>query len=201
MAIHVHLVRHGEVHNPDHLVYADLPGFGLSDLGRVQARETARYLGSSPIVAVWSSPLQRALETATPIAARAGVSITVDDRLTEWALLREWAGLGWDELGDIRPGEVEAYLEHPLESGIGSESLSELARRMSEAVRDINTRHRDGDVVIVSHQDPVQAGRLALTGRDLSTLHTNKPTHGSVTTLTPAASWREDSSWEPAQAV
>lgn len=199
MAVHVHLVRHGEVHNPDHLVYADLAGFGLSDLGRAQAREVARYLGSRPVVAVWSSPLQRALETAAPIAARAGVPTSVDERLVEWALLGEWAGLGWDRLAELRPGELEAYLDDPLGSAVGPESLTALARRMSDAVREINTRHREGDVVVVGHQDPVQAVRLALTGRDLSTLHTAKPSHGSVITLSPAPSWREEAYWEPAQ--
>lgn len=199
MALHIHLVRHGEVHNPEHVVYADLPGFGLSPLGLAQARETARYLGSAPIVAVWSSPLQRALETAAPIAARAGVSVSVDDRLTEWALLKEWAGLRWDDLAEERPGQLEAYLADPTESKLGSETLSALARRITNAVRDVNQRHTDGDVVIVSHQDPVQAGRLALTGRELSTLHRDKPTHGSVITLTPGDSWHEVSYWEPAQ--
>lgn len=199
MALHIHLVRHGEVHNPEHVVYADLPGFGLSDLGLAQARETARYLGSAPVVAVWSSPLQRALETAAPIAARAGVSVSVDDRLTEWALLREWAGIRWDDLAEVRPGQLEAYLADPSESKIGSETLNALARRITDAVRDVNTRHAGGDVVIVSHQDPVQAGRLALTGRDLATLHRDKPTHGSVITLTPGTSWHEVSYWEPAQ--
>ena len=72
MAARVHLVRHGEVHNPDHLVYASLPGFTLSERGEAQARAVARYLGRQPIVGVWSSPLERALRTAEPLAQRVG---------------------------------------------------------------------------------------------------------------------------------
>ena len=200
MALHIHLVRHGEVHNPDHLVYADLSGFGLSELGRRQAREAARYLGSAPVVAVWSSPLQRALETAAPIADRAGVPISVDERLTEWVMLRRWAGVRWDDLPAERPGELEAYLDAPASADLGEESLAGLGRRISEVVRELDLRHPQGDVVVVGHQDPTQAARLTLTGGDLSTLHTDKPGHGSIITLSARPTWREDSYWEPAQA-
>ena len=76
------LVRHGEVLNPDHVVYADLPGFGLSNRGRAQAEETAEHLATSGAAVVVSSPLLRAVQTAGPIADRLGVPIgTVRSRL------------------------------------------------------------------------------------------------------------------------
>ena len=90
----VHLIRHGEVYNPKHLVYADLPGFGLSESGRLQAKEAGRYLASSPVVAVWSSPLERAIETAHLIASRHRLRVRVDAELTEWHLSGRWAGVG-----------------------------------------------------------------------------------------------------------
>lgn len=197
MARHVHLVRHGEAHNPEEVVYDSLPGFPLSQTGGVQARSVSRYLGSQPIVAVWSSPLQRALETATPIAGRSGVPVLVDEELIEWSLLSRWAGTKWADLPSTYPGELEAYLDHPDRLDFADETLDMLANRMTRAIRRIEGRFDAGDVVVVGHQDPIQAARLALTGRSLSGLHSDKPTHASVITLAPGPSWRELSFWEP----
>ena len=197
MARHVHLVRHGEAHNPTEVVYDSLPGFPLSETGVVQARAVSRYLGSQPIVSVWSSPLQRALETAAPIAGRSGTPVLVDEELIEWSLLSRWAGTKWADLPSNYPGELEAYLDHPARLGFGDETLDMLAARMTRAIKRIEARSDAGDVVVVGHQDPIQAARLALTGRSLSGLHSDKPTHASVITLVPGASWRELSFWEP----
>lgn len=182
--------------NPDHVVYASLAGFGLSEAGEAEARVVARYLRSAPIVAVWSSPLERALATATPIAAAHDLPIRVEPELVEWKMADGWAGIGWDDLPTERPGELEAYLEHPLDMPFASESLEVLARRMRTALTAIAARH-DGDVVVVSHQDPVQAARLTLTGRDLVNQHVDKPRHGTVITLKPGTPWTELTEWTP----
>jgi broad specificity phosphatase PhoE len=199
MARHLHLVRHGEVDNPQHVVYATLPGFELSELGRVQAKEAARYLSSQPIVAVWSSPLERALSTAAVIAARAGLPVSVDEELIEWRIADDWAGIVWEELPTTRPGELEAYLEHPWDLPFARESLTELAARMRGVLQRLHERHVEGDVVVVSHQDPVQAARLAITGRSLEIQHEDKPQHCSVITLRPGSQWHELTSWTPDQ--
>jgi broad specificity phosphatase PhoE len=199
MASLVHLVRHGEVENPQGLVYASLQGFGLSEAGRSQAAAAARHLGSQPVVAVWSSPLERGLETAGIIARRFGVPVRADDRLAEWKLLDRWAGKPWATLDTSFPGELEAYLEHPHQLGFSSESLSSLANRIRGTVELLAEQHRDGDIVIVSHQDPVQAARLSFAGRDLSNLHTDKPGHCSIVTLRPSASWADLGMWTPDQ--
>jgi broad specificity phosphatase PhoE len=199
MAARIHLIRHGEVHNPDHVVYASLPGYGLTDLGRSQAREAARYLGSSPVVAVWSSPLERALDTAAIIAGRFGVPVRVEPELVEWRMADDWAGIVWEDLPERRPGELEAYLEHPWDLPFASESLDRLAHRMRTAITALHTRHSEGDVVVVSHQDPVQAARLSLTGRPLVSQNADKPDHCSVITLKPGKPWRELTVWSPDQ--
>lgn len=197
MARHVHLVRHGEAHNPTEVVYDSLPGFPLSETGAAQARRVSRYLGSQPIVAVWSSPLQRALETATPIAGRSGLPVIVHEELIEWSLLSRWAGTKWADLPSVHPGELEAYLEKPERLDFAEETLEMLAARMATAIKRIESGSDAGDVVVVGHQDPIQAARLTLTGRSLSNLHTDKPSHASVITLLPGTPWRELSTWEP----
>ncbi|HVR34165.1 MAG TPA: histidine phosphatase family protein [Acidimicrobiia bacterium] len=192
-------MRHGEVWNPGHVVYASLPGFELTEAGVAQARAVSRYLRSAPVVAVWSSPLERALATAEPVAAHHGIPIRVDPELVEWKMADDWAGIAWEDLPKERPGELEAYLEHPLDMPFASESLTALAARMRTVLASIASRH-DGDVVVVSHQDPVQAARLSITGRDLANQHVDKPAHGTVITLKPGTPWTELTVWHPEQA-
>jgi broad specificity phosphatase PhoE len=197
MAVLVHMVRHAEVDNPDHLVYADLPGFGLSPHGIEQARRVGRYLGPRPVVAIWSSPLERSLRTAEEIAARTGVPVKVDPRLTEWSLMGRWKGNSWQGLATSFPGELEAYLDHPHQLAFVEEPLDVLADRVAGVARRLDEKHPHGDVVVVSHQDPIQAGRLRLLGASLSELQTDKPRNGAVITLRPGGTWREETSWEP----
>lgn len=191
------LVRHGEVENPDHLVYADLPGFGLSGRGRRQAEETAARLADFDVAAVYSSPLQRAVETAVQVARPHGLAVITDRRLIEWRLADRWAGHPWERLSELFPGELEAYLAHPWDLPFSSESLDELAGRMAGAVERMVGRHPDRMAVVVSHQDPIQAARLALTGRSLHGLNDDKPGHAEAFVLTAASPWSETWRWAP----
>lgn len=79
----VHLVRHGEVENPAGVLYGRIPGFHLSEAGRMMAKVAADFLAGRDITVLRSSPLERALETAEPIAAELGLAVQVDDRLIE----------------------------------------------------------------------------------------------------------------------
>lgn len=195
----VHLVRHGEVHNPDHVVYADLPGFGLSDLGRRQAAETAAHLDVRPVTCVVSSPLQRAIETAGFIAARHGIGVVVDPELTEWRLSMLWVGIGWEDLETRRPGELAAYLEHPENLPFSPEPLADLGNRIAAATR-LHAAASSGDVVVVSHQDPIHAGMRTLTGIGLGDFAAGKPAHATVLTLDPAPTpWRMVARFDPEQ--
>lgn len=200
MAALVHLVRHAEVDNPDHLVYGTMSGFGLSPHGLDQARRVGRYLGPRPVVAIWSSPLERALRTAEEIAHRSGVPVRVDHDLTEWSLTDRWKGHRWNGIGEAFPGELEAYLDHPDRLDFAEETLDDLAERIAGVARRLDEEHPHGDVVVVSHQDAIQAGRLRLIGSQLAALHDDKPSHGAVVTLRPGTSWKEETIWEPGEA-
>jgi broad specificity phosphatase PhoE len=199
MAALVHMVRHAEVDNPDHLVYAALPGYGLSPHGVEQARRVGRYLGPRPVVAIWSSPLERSLRTAEEIASRTNVPVKVDADLAEWSLLARWKGTTWRDVPTTFPGELEAYLEHPHDLPFADETLEDVAFRIAEVAKRLDTDHPHGDVVVVSHQDPIQAGRLKLLGASVSDLHSEKIGHGAVVTLRPGSTWREETTWEPGE--
>ncbi len=200
MADEIALVRHGEVDNPDGVVYASLPGFGLSDAGRREAAATAAYLAQRPLTAVVASPLLRAQQTAAAIAFRGGLDVATDARLAEWGLNDRWAGRRWDEVAAAYPGEIEAYWEDPTDLTFSPEPLAALAERMAAAAHDAHHAHPEGLVALVSHQDPVQAARLRLTGRPAGRQHHDKPGHAAVILLRPAPAgpWTEVEHWSPA---
>lgn len=197
MAALVHIVRHAEVDNPDHLVCGSITGFGLSPHGLEQARRVGRYLGPRPVVAIWSSPLERSLRTAEEIAARSGVPVRVDPDLTAWTIKTRWQGHPWNTISERFPGELEAYLQHPTELDFADETLADVADRAAAVARRLDSEHPHGDVVIVSHEGPIQAGRLRLIGSQLDTFHTEKPEYGSVVTLRPGSTWLEETVWDP----
>ncbi|MDE0122526.1 MAG: histidine phosphatase family protein [bacterium] len=197
MAELVHLVRHGEVHNPRHLVYASLPGFRLSPRGVRQTRQAGCHLAGRPLGAVWSSPLERARQTAENLAVPHSLEVGVLPELVEWGLMDRWAGHRWEEIPELFPGEMEAYLQHPSDLAFAPETLPELADRIATAVRQAEATVSDGEVAVVGHQDPIQAGRLLLTGRSLTELFRDRPEHCSVITLRPGDPWTEIGVWSP----
>ena len=176
------LVRHGRVHNPNHVVYADLPGFDLDPQGVLEAHATAHRLAARPVDVVVSSPLARALTTARAIAAPHGLDVAIDQNLTEWQLSEQWIGVAWDDLPTVAPGQLEAYLRSPHDLGFARENLRELADRMLRVVES-RIGSAASTTVMVSHQDPVSALTLALTGSPLSDLLLHPPEHASVTVL------------------
>ncbi len=193
------LIRHGEVSNPRHVVYADLPGFDLSPVGVLEAHAVGRHLGDTPIDAIVSSPMPRALHTAVAIAARQGLEVHLDTRLAETGMYPGWTGLRWDEVDTIHHEQLTAYLRNAAALDDVSETIHVIADRMTRAVDDAFS---DGTriVAMVGHQDPIQALRLTLSGRPMSDLRRDPPGHGSATTLVssdPQRPWVETSSWEP----
>src|SRR5258708_19658525 len=79
----VHLLRHGEVSNPSGVLYGRLPGFHLSTEGEHMAKAAAAFLAGRDVTLLLSSPLERAQETAAPVAAQFGLEVRVDERLIE----------------------------------------------------------------------------------------------------------------------
>lgn len=177
----LHLVRHGQVDNPQKIVYGRQRGWRLSDRGRQEAEAVARHLGGRPIARVYTSPLERAVQTATVIAGTCGGEVQPRDDLVEALLCAPWEGLPWREVKRSRSREWARYLFRPLEVCDVAEDLRALAARMEAALRAIAAAHPEQQVVAVSHGDPLKAGLLALTGGDLRELHRHPiPTGGLV---------------------
>ena len=161
----VHLLRHGEVFNPDGVLYGRLPGFRLSDDGRQMAAEAALALKGRDVTEVVASPLLRAQETAEPIAEVFGLAITTDDRLIESANHFEGTQFGVGD-GALKNPRNWPYLWNPFAPSWGEDYLA-VARRMLHAAEDARDRNLGHEVVCVSHQLPIWTLRRYVEGRRL----------------------------------
>jgi broad specificity phosphatase PhoE len=154
----VHLLRHGEVHNPTKVLYGRLPGFHLSDLGREMAVRAAAALADRDVVAVIASPMERAQETAEPIAAAHSLPIGVDPRLVEASNVFEGQRVSVGD-GVLRQPRAWRHLYNPFRPSWG-EPYVELAARMRLAVVAAREAARGHEAVCVSHQLPIWVARL-----------------------------------------
>jgi broad specificity phosphatase PhoE len=160
----VHLLRHGEVHNPDHVLYGRLPGFRLSEAGERMAVLAAKALGDKDITLLVSSPLERAVQTAQPLADLLGLAPRLDDRLVESASHFEGRTVAGVR-SFLTPGALR-YLRNPFRPSWG-EPYAETARRMLVAATAARDEARGHEAVLVSHQLPIYVLRRFVEGRRL----------------------------------
>jgi broad specificity phosphatase PhoE len=164
----VHLLRHGEVHNPGGVLYGRLDGFGLSDRGRAMAERLADHFAAGrghDVVHVVASPLRRAQETAAPIAARLGLTVEADARLVEAANHFEGMTFGVGD-GSLRKPRHWRFLWNPFRPSWG-EPYREQVARMLAAVAAARVEAEGHEAVVVSHQLPIWVTRQALEGKRL----------------------------------
>jgi broad specificity phosphatase PhoE len=158
----VHLVRHGEVDNPEGVLYGRMPGYRLSALGRRMAEAVAAHLAVNDVTHVVASPLERAQETAAPIAEAHAVEIVVDERVIESENYFEGMAVGRGE-GSLANPRHWPRLLNPFRPSWG-EPYEAVAERMIEAIEDARRAAEGHEAVIVSHQLPVWTVRNKLSG-------------------------------------
>jgi broad specificity phosphatase PhoE len=159
----VHLIRHGEVYNPQGILYGRSPGFVLSDRGQAMARRVAERLGDRDITHIVSSPLERAQQTAAPLAEARGVTPVIDERIIESTNIFEGKQF---TIGAslIRRPSIWRHLLNPVRPSWG-EPYREVADRMWSAVQDARKEAEGHEAVLVSHQLPIWICRLRAEGR------------------------------------
>ncbi len=162
----VHLLRHGEVDNPDRILYGRLPGFRLSELGERQAQAAAEWFAGRDIGYLVSSPLERAQQTAAPLAAASGLPVAIDERLVEaenkLAGRRVAGGKGL-----FRDPANWKYFVNPLRPSWG-EPYAQVAARVLTAARAARDAAGAHEAVCVSHQLPIVAARRRAQGLRLA---------------------------------
>ncbi|MFF2370580.1 histidine phosphatase family protein [Agromyces sp. NPDC058110] len=164
----IHLVRHGEVFNPQGVLYGRLPGYGLSDLGRRMAQAAADELVrvGRPVTSLVASPLQRTQQSAEPMSAAFGLEPTLDERVIEPENRFEGKRMR-GQGGALRDIRNWGLLVNPWEPSWG-EPFGSIATRMLLAVDDAWQGADGGDVVIVSHQLPIWMVHRRLAGASLA---------------------------------
>lgn len=181
----ISLVRHGEVHNPQRILYGRLPRFGLSATGIAQAKAAGQFLRQRPFAAVFSSPLLRARQTARLLLAGSAEQKLHISRYihevhnpNEGRLIAELIGRAWNRYDHLPPGY---------------ETPADVLRRMQKFLRRVRRRYPGQHVVAVTHGDPILLVVLwrlglsfapqcqeALRGLGMSAGY---PAHASITTL------------------
>lgn len=166
----VHVMRHGEVHNPEKILYGRLPDFHLSDNGHAQAQRVADWLADHDITYVVASPMERAQETAEPIAGSHSLAIDTDTDLIESLNVFEGERVSPGD-GALRDPRNWWHLRNPRKPSWG-EPYAHIAARMQAALYRARDKARGHEAVCVSHQLPVATLRRSLTGRTLHHLPT-----------------------------
>ena len=166
MSTIVHLVRHGEVFNPDRILYGRLPGYHLSDRGRVMASMCARAFMDHDVTVVKASPLVRAQETAEPFQKVTGVDIAIDDDLIEAGneleghRIKGWRSQLWNP-------KLWHHLTEPMQPSWG-EPYQDICDRMWVAVGRAREEARGHEAVLVSHQLPIVMVQRDYAGKALA---------------------------------
>ncbi len=159
----VHLLRHGEVHNPGQILYGRLPGFSLSTAGQAMASAAAEWFVDRDVTHLLSSPLERAQQTAAPVAEALSLPVALDERLIEAGNAFEGRSVAGGA-GVFRAPRNWWKLRNPLQPSWG-EPYVEIAARMLAAVEAARDAARGHEAVLVSHQLPIWTVRLHVEGR------------------------------------
>lgn len=176
----VHLLRHGEVQNPEGILYGRASGFHLSERGRKMADRVADRIGDRDITHLVSSPLERAQETAAPLAAVRGLTVQLDERVIESTNVFEGKPFNLRDSILSQP-RIWPALRNPFRPSWG-EPYKEVAGRMWPAVLDAREAAQGHEAVVVSHQLPIWVTRLRAEGRAF--LHDPRKRHCTLCSLT-----------------
>ena len=161
----VHLVRHGEVHNPERILYGRRPGYRLSDRGEQMAAMVGEHLSGADIAVVRSSPLLRAQQTAAPIAAAHELEISTDQRLIESGNRFEGQRMGHGDAKLTDPRNWRWFL-NPFRPSWG-EPYREQVARVTSVVHEVRAEAEGREAVLVLHQLPIWVTRRSAEGKPL----------------------------------
>ena len=177
----IHLIRHGEVHNPGQVLYGRLPHFRLSERGHEMAELAAQTIASQKrsVSAIVASPLLRTRESAEHLQAKLGIDIVTDQRVIEPFNIFEGRKLSAKHIA-LRPHLIY-HLRNPNKPTWG-EPYEEVLKRMLDAITEINSSVNEGDAIIVTHQLPIVMVQRHLAGLPLS--HNPKKRQCSLSSIT-----------------
>lgn len=151
----IYFIRHGEVHNPEGILYGRLPNFGLSDAGKKEIEKTADFLKNKEISEIFSSPLLRTKQSAEIIQNILGLPELHFSEL----LLEVKTSYEGRKINSLDKLQSEIYLK-PLSST--DETIEQLVQRMQRFLNQLLKEHTDKHIAVVSHGDPIMALKVMI---------------------------------------
>jgi broad specificity phosphatase PhoE len=159
----IYLIRHGEVNNPQEIIYGRLSNYGLSEKGKLEAQKTAEFLEDKHIDEIYSSPLERATQTAEIIRTKLKLrTIHITDEITE--VKTSYQGKKFNDLDKL---QSEVYLK-PLDPS--DETIEQLAHRMEIFIKELLSKHQGKHLLVVSHGDTIMALKAVIKNTPLEFL-------------------------------
>lgn len=146
----IYLIRHGEYANPKQIAPYRLPGFHLTENGKQEVSRLSEQLSQEPIVAVYTSPLERTQETAGILAKPHGLQPVIDDRLIE--VRSQLEGHTIDEINRNGGWNWDVYTNPVWKGG---ETLEEIFARVNTVVEEKIKQFKGKSIILVTHGDPV----------------------------------------------
>lgn len=176
-----HLIRHGENDLLRHAIAGRSPGVRLNEAGREQAERIAAYFSATPPRHLFSSPLERAMETAEPLARKTGLKINVSDAVLE-VDFGDWTRKSIEELDQLETwrqwNSFRAGGQIP-----NGETMIAVQRRMVGELERLRRAYPDSTVAIFSHGDPIRAAVVYYLGMPLDFILRLQANPGSISTL------------------
>lgn len=158
----IYFIRHGEVYNPHKVLYGRLPGFPLTVKGEQQINKLAQNLVGKGISVIYTSPLERARQTADILAGHLGIAAISSNFLLETRHARDGISLVTFH------AKVEPHLYEPGNLKAGQETIKSQAIRMQKFIKNIISKHLGQSIAAVSHGDPIIIVRAETEGKQLT---------------------------------
>ncbi|MDA3026835.1 MAG: histidine phosphatase family protein [Actinomycetota bacterium] len=176
----VHVMRHGEVFNPEKVLYGRLPGYKLSALGLQMAERAAQYFKNNNLSLIVSSPLERAQQTAAPTANLHNLKPQLEELIIEAENVFEGKRVSVGD-GALRDPRNWWHLRNPIKPSWG-EPYKKVAQRMRGAIFAAKDLAKGQEALLVSHQLPIWIARLSAEGK--SFIHDPRKRQCSLASVT-----------------
>jgi len=176
-----YLIRHGEVAATPGVLYGRTPGIHLSEYGRHQARTMAQRFHDIPVRAIYSSPLERAIETAEPLSESLSLPVTIHEGFSE-VDYGEWSGRVFSEL-ENDPQWLFYKTDRTKAQIPGGENILSLQERFVKSMAQVQREHPLDNIVVVSHQDPIKTAVAYFLGLHLNMFLNFEIGHTSISVI------------------
>lgn len=174
----IYFVRHGATENKGQIIYGRMPGFNLSEEGRKEAEKIGEMLADKGVKNIYTSPLERAFQTAEIISNHLNNSVITHTFDLNEVESSSWQGLPPDEL--FKNNSYEMFANDP-NADIGTENLNQLAQRMKNITQQIVKLNKGGSAVCVSHELPILILKFSYENKPLVNTRNYHLLTGSIT--------------------